>query len=135
MISDKGIIVILSLSISLLILSYSVESAMSMNKIRTNKLEYDEVKPGDLLFIDLNFENLGRHNTKYAAIRVTQEQLGISRKLGPFLGPEIDEMMSRSLYLEIPKDAKPGVYSVRISLSDLEGIRRTRYRDFRVTKE
>jgi len=42
--------------------------------------------------------------------------------------------MSRGLYLEVPDDAEPGVYSVRISLSNLEGIRRTRYRDFRVTE-
>ncbi len=100
--------------------------------IRTNQLVYDEIKAGDLLFVDLSFENIGRENTKYATIRITQPELGISRKLGPFVGPEIDEVMSRGTYLEIPGDAKPGVYTVRISLSDLSGMRRTRHRDFRI---
>lgn len=105
-----------------------------ISKIRTNQLVYDEIKPGDLLFVDLNFENIGRYNTKYATIRVTVPELGISRKLGPFRGPEIDEAMSRGLYLEIPENAKPDVYTARISLSDLKGIRRTRHRDFRIIK-
>ena len=105
-----------------------------IKKIRTNKLVYDEVKPGDLLFVDLQFENIGREDTRYTTIRITQQELGISKKLGPFRGPEANEVMSRGLYLEVPDDAEPGVYSVRISLSNLEGIRRTRYRDFRVTE-
>jgi len=41
--------------------------------------------------------------------------------------------MSMGLYLEIPKDAKAGVYSIRIKLSNMEGINKIRHRDFRVT--
>ncbi len=104
-----------------------------INSIRTNHLVYDEVDAGDILFVDLRFENIGRRNVKYATIRVTVPELGISRKLGPFRGPDIEEAMSRGVMLEIPEYAPAGVYSIRISLSDLSGIRRTRYRDFRVT--
>jgi len=103
-----------------------------IGKIRTNNQAYDNIKAGDLLFVDLRFENIGRKNTKYATIRVTQPELGISRKMGPFRGPDVDDVMSQGTYLEIPKDAEPGVYTVRISLSDLSGIRRTRHRDFRI---
>jgi len=103
-----------------------------IGNIRTNGLVYDELKPGDLLFIDLQFENTGTRRTDEATIRITQSELGISRKLGPFRGPEVQQIMSRGLYLEIPDYAQPGVYTVRISLSDLNGIRRTRHRDFRI---
>ncbi len=103
-----------------------------ISKIRTNNLVYDEIKAGDLFFVNLRFENIGRQNTKYATIRVTIPELGISRMLGPFSGPKIDDVMSKGLYLEIPEDAKPGVYTIRISLSDLNGVRRTRHRDFRI---
>ncbi|MBU1004571.1 MAG: putative Ig domain-containing protein, partial [Nanoarchaeota archaeon] len=106
-----------------------------ISNIRSNYEVYAYVNPGDQLFTDLNFENIGRYNTRYATIRVTQAELGISRKAGPFTGPEIDEAMSHGVILDIPEDAKPGVYSLRISLSDLNGIRRTRYRDFRVVTQ
>ena len=103
-----------------------------ISEIRTNQLVYDEVSPGDLLYVDLNFENIGELDTRYATIRLTQYELGISRKLGPFRGPEADEAMSQGLYIEIPEDAEPGVYTLRITLSDLDGIKRTRHRDFKI---
>jgi len=105
-----------------------------ISQIRTNQLVYDEVQAGDQFFVDLNFENIGRRDTRYATIRITVSELGISRRLGPFSGPEVGEAMSRGLYVEIPKNAAPGVYTVRISLSDYNGIRRTRHRDFRIVK-
>ncbi|MBI2576027.1 hypothetical protein HYV84_02350 [Candidatus Woesearchaeota archaeon] len=103
-----------------------------VGRIRTNQQEYDIIPPGGDLFVDLTFENTGRYNTHDATIRVTVPELGISRKLGPFSGPEIGEEMSHGVVLDIPDDAEPGVYTVRISLSDLHGIRRSRHRDFRV---
>ena len=103
-----------------------------IGSIRTNQLVYDTLNAGDQLFVDLRFENIGRYDTNKATIRITVEELGISRKLGPFSGPDVDDVMSKGLNLDIPKDAEPGVYTVRISLSDLNGIRRTRHRDFRI---
>jgi len=105
-----------------------------ISQIRTNQLVYDEVQAGDQFFVDLNFENIGRRDTRYATIRITVSELGISRRLGPFSGPEVGEAMSRGLYVEIPKNAEPGVYTIRISLSDYNGIRRTRHRDFRIVE-
>jgi len=105
-----------------------------ISKIRTNQLVYDTIKAGDQLFVDLSFENIGKYDTKDATIRITVPELGISRKLGPFSGPDAGDVMSKGLYLDIPEDAKPGVYTVRISLSDLSGIRRTRHRDFRIVE-
>jgi hypothetical protein len=103
-----------------------------ISQIRTNNLVYDEVRPGEQLFVDLNFENTGRRDTDYITLRVTVEELGISRRIGPMRGPDVDEAMIKGLYLDIPTDAKPGVYTARISLSDYSGIRRTRHRDFRI---
>ncbi|MDA1196599.1 MAG: tandem-95 repeat protein [Nanoarchaeota archaeon] len=100
--------------------------------IRTNQAAHSDVRPGEMIFVDLGFENLGRRDTKHATIRVTEYDLGISRKFGPFSGPDVGDAMSNGASIRIPEDARPGVYTLRITLSDTQGIRRVRHREFRI---
>ncbi len=106
--------------------------AININTIRTNNLVYDEVKPGDTIKIDTSFDNWGVYNVKKATIRVTEYELGISRKIGPFKGPKSDKGMLKSVLLIIPEDAKPGVYTLRMTLTTDNQVKRVRHRDFRV---
>jgi len=103
-----------------------------INNIRFNREVLPVVKicEDGQLYVDLQFSNIGRADIKKATIRVTIEGLGISRKLGPFNGPEVEEAMHKGVLLDIPKNAQPGTYTVRITLSDVNGIKRTRHRDF-----
>ena len=106
--------------------------AININTIRTNNLVYDEVKPGDSIRIDTSFDNWGVYNVKKATIRVTEYELGISRKIGPLKGPKSDKGMLKSVLLIIPEDAKPGVYTLRMALTTDNQLKRVRHRDFRV---
>ncbi|HLC96339.1 MAG TPA: PKD domain-containing protein [Candidatus Nanoarchaeia archaeon] len=103
---------------------------LQINNIRFNREVIPTVRAGDQLLVDLQFTNIGRQDISKATIRVTVPELGISRRLGPFTGPETKEMMSRGVLIDIPDDALPGEYTVRMSLSDIDGLRRIRHRDF-----
>ena len=103
-----------------------------VSRVRLNNNEIATVKAGDQVTVSLNFENIGRYNTHYATIRVTIPDLGISRKLGPFTGPQISKEMMKDVVVDIPKDAEAGEYTMRISLSDLNGVRRTKHRTFKI---
>ncbi|MBI2137948.1 hypothetical protein HYU13_00005, partial [Candidatus Woesearchaeota archaeon] len=103
-----------------------------ISRLRMDGQAYEVYQPGDSIFFDLTFENIGRYNTKKGTIRVTIPELGVSRKLGPFSGLEIGEGMGRGVLIEIPANAAEGTYTARISLSDVNGNRRSRHRDFRV---
>jgi hypothetical protein len=103
-----------------------------IENIRMNNQVYELVKPGDDLNLDVSFENMGYYDIKKSSIRATVEGLGISRKIGPFNGPDTSDEMTKMVPLEIPCDAKPGVYTLRMSLFTDGQLKRTRHRDFRV---
>ncbi len=105
---------------------------ININTIRMNNLVYDEVKPGGILKIDTNFDNWGVDDVRKATIRVTEYELGISKKIGPFTGPDSDKGMLKSTSLIIPEDAEPGVYTLRMTLTTDNQVKRVRHRDFRV---
>jgi hypothetical protein len=103
-----------------------------IENIRTNNVVYDFVKPGGNLDVDISFENMGVYDIKKSTIRVTVEELGISMKIGPFNGPDTYDEMLKRIPMVIPCDAKPGVYTMRITLTTDNEIKRVRHRDFRV---
>ena len=106
--------------------------AININTLRMNNLVYDEVKPGDTIKIDTSFNNWGIYDVKKATIRVTEYELGISRKIGLFKGPKSDKSMLKSVHLIIPDDAEPGVYTLRMTLTTDNQVKIVRHRDFRV---
>ena len=93
---------------------------------------YDFVEPGEDLNIDVSFENWGVYDVKKSTIRVTVEELGISRKIGPFDGPDTDGHYLKRVPLEIPANAKEGVYTLRMALTTNNQLKRVRHRDFRI---
>jgi hypothetical protein len=103
-----------------------------INTIRMDSQEYAYVKAGDIMLVDINFEDKGQYDINKASIRITAESLGISKKIGPFDGPGVDEAMHKGILLEIPQDAKPGVYTLRLAIDTDEGMHRIKHRDFRV---
>ena len=53
----------------------------------------------------------------------------MSRKIGPFTGPEVKDVMHKGIMVEIPEYAQPGEYTVRSSIQTDTGLRRTKHRD------
>ncbi|MFH0979027.1 MAG: putative Ig domain-containing protein, partial [Candidatus Woesearchaeota archaeon] len=103
-----------------------------IDTIRMDSEEYALVRAGDQIWVDLNFENMGVTDIKRATIRVTIEAMGISTKIGPFDGPEVNDVMHKGLLLDIPGDTKPGVYTLRVTLTTDDGLQRVRHRDLRI---
>ena len=95
-----------------------------------NRVVYDYVLPGGDLFIDTSFENWGVYDVKKATIRATVYELGISRKLGPFTGPEVKKGMTKTVPLQIPELAPPGVYTLK---AEYVGYKSVLIKDVRVS--
>ncbi|MCF7861488.1 PKD domain-containing protein [Candidatus Woesearchaeota archaeon] len=103
-----------------------------IHTIRMNNEGRPYAHPGDELYVTTGFENIGYRDLKQAQIRVTCYELGISRKIGPFTGPEVDEIQSRGVLLEIPEDAPKGVHACRLELYTDGGLQRIRHREVRI---
>jgi hypothetical protein len=101
-----------------------------VNTIRMDYQEYDVVKAGDQMWVDLNFENTGNCDSERGTIRITIESLGVSRKIGPFDFPARHDTMRKGVVIDIPEDAAPGVYSLRATINTCDGLHRIRHRDF-----
>ncbi len=99
-------------------------------KIKIDRIGFvhDEiVRPGEELQIVVNFKNMGYCEMKSLEIEAFVQGLGIkSRRLGP-MSVNADGELTRDLLLEIPDDARPGFYMVKLELYN-EGLRRVRHR-------
>ena len=107
-------------------------TTIHVSKIRMNGFIIDFVEPGDYLDVDVNFGNIGNNDIKKATIRVSIYGEGgiiVSRKIGPFTGPEVKDVMHKGIMVEIPEYAQPGEYTVRSSIQTDTGLRRTKHRD------
>lgn len=101
-------------------------------KIDTLRMNYEEspvVKAGDQLFIDTNLDNIGKDLDK-VVIRFTVMELGISRSIGPFNDFDTQNDVHKRTILDIPTDAEPGVYNLRMSVTGNDHYSRTIHREF-----
>ena len=85
------------------------------------------VEPGEELIVVVNFRNMGYCEMKRLEIEAFVLDLGIkARRLGP-MSVNADGEITRDLLLEIPEDARPGFYTMRLELYN-EGLGRTKHR-------
>lgn len=102
----------------------SLEDAVKVDKA----MMYDEgVDPGDLAELRVNIENIDGDLDEVKISAVIPE-LGVRTATTNFdLSDSRDE--GRTLVLEIPEWAEPGVYAVRIQISSDEGRHRILHRE------
>ena len=94
-------------------------------------LLYDDVlRPGDTLRVAINFENMKDYKMDNIKVSAIIPDLAVWRSRGPF-SLKSGKEMSTTLELEIPYDAEPGVYDLRVTLNDDE-IRRVKVRQIRI---
>lgn len=115
-----------------------VEFLPENRKLRNGDLFVDrialtsgEILPiGELLSASVLVTNNAEFNFEDVTIRVTVPEMGITKSiLIEDLRSNRDEL--RNLFIEIPNDAKPGEYEVRITISNDE-LRRTIHREITV---
>ncbi|MFH1510130.1 MAG: Ig-like domain-containing protein, partial [Candidatus Woesearchaeota archaeon] len=107
---------------------------LQIQTIRMNNKIYEVTNPGDEIYVDLNFANIGMWDVRKGTIRITVEGLGVSRKIGPFSGPAADQILHKGTIIAIPNDAPEGVYTMRVTINTDDGMHRVRHRDLLVVK-
>jgi len=78
--------------------------------------------------LNLKFDNSGNQDLDNVKISASIFELDVYDEIGPF-DLEEDEQVIKSLVLEIPEDAEPGYYYVRLSVSNNK-VRRVIYKEF-----
>lgn len=94
----------------------------------TVRISNELVKPGEELVINVGLRNEGYKDFDKVKVSAIIYELGISKSVTGF---DIDEqdMASKRLYLEIPEYAPPGIYNLRIVVSN-DQFRRVVNREF-----
>lgn len=111
------------------------ETELSREKIFFNRLDLineDCIKPGDDIEIIVSFTNKGRETMKDARLTANIDELSLMTKVGRF-SVDKDQRITKSLFLEIPRDTQPGWYDLRVSAGD-DFYKRIKFRDFEIKK-
>jgi hypothetical protein len=106
-------------------------------KIETIRMDYQVwpfMLPGDQMFVDINFRNTGTYDVDRSQVRFTLPELGLSRQVGMFDGPDVNEALRRGTIFDLPEGAEPGVYTLRTTVYTEDGAKRTRHREFSVVE-
>ncbi len=101
-----------------------------VNSVRFISDEYLEV--GEELITRAILDNIGEKDLEGISVDILVPDLGLHKTVGPF-DIDADGRTTERLYVEIPKDAKPGEYGARIEISN-EKLHRVVWRTF-VVKE
>jgi hypothetical protein len=93
---------------------------------------YDQ-KAGDIVPFHFTFTNDGDDEMRNVKATVVVQELAVRKAVGPF---DVDQgdTHSETLYFEIPENAAPGLYPVRITLDSEDASRRVIYREIEVTQ-
>ena len=89
------------------------------------------VNAGDTLELYVGTENIAGIDKERVAFNAIIQELGIYETTTEFDLDAGDKEVA-VLYLEIPADTMPGIYNVRITISD-DDVKRIAYRDIIVT--
>lgn len=98
------------------------------SKINIEKIQFDKpvADAGDVITSSVKIENDYEYmNLKNVRVTYYIQKLGMKRSVGPFDVDMFEDVMKR-VYLDIPKNAKPGVYDVRVVLQT-ENTKEVRY--------
>ena len=101
-----------------------------INDVRFISDEYLEIS--EELITNAIMENVGEKDLKDVSVAVMVPDMGVFRTVGPF-DLDADDRQSKNIYIELPQDAAPGEYGVRIEISN-DDIHRTVWRTFVVQK-
>ncbi|MEA3514581.1 MAG: PKD domain-containing protein [Nanoarchaeota archaeon] len=101
---------------------------LSINKLTINN--EDVLKPGDTLRVGIKFENRKDYKMDNIKVSAIISDLGVWRSKGPFTLRAGKDMFV-TLEMDLPYDAEPGVYDLRVALNDNE-IRRLKVRQITI---
>lgn len=98
------------------------DSRWNANGLRINRLTIDKqeiFRPGDIVRIVINFENMEDFDMDYLKISAFIPDLAVWRSLGPY-NLKAGKDMTKIIEMELPTDVEPGLYDLRVALNDNE---------------
>ena len=102
--------------------------------VSTLRIEHEDcLKPGEDMFVWINFKNLGFYDLEGVKIRAVVHSIDSSTMIGP-ISVDAGQEISKVLLMHIDDNAEPGHYYVRFTLYN-DRIRRVLYREFIITKK
>jgi hypothetical protein len=107
-------------------MEYRPKELISLNRLGI--LNDDPLKPGDILGALISFENVAGYDLKDLKLTVGIPLLSEWRIFN-FRDVDEGEEITKYVELEIPEDAEPGYYDLRVSISN-DDFRRTKFREF-----
>lgn len=119
-----------TVSWTITVLSKAPEAETLREQLGINRITFpegDSVSRGNSLPITLHLDNYGDFDLEDVRVTVSNLELGIRSRIGPFDLDEGDEM-SRTVYVDIPTYAQSGWYDLRITVANDE-LHRTKHRD------
>ncbi|MFH1849827.1 MAG: hypothetical protein ABH879_06600 [archaeon] len=97
--------------------AYSPRNNLLLMKVNAYGEDFYTARAGDQLVVGVSLVNTDREDADRTTIRLTIPELGISREIGPFSGPDAGRRSYRMVVLDIPDEATPGLHVLRISVS------------------
>ena len=113
---------------------YSFDDTYSQRKVEVGSIvfiEGDTVDAGESVPVAISFGNEGYIKMNDVHVTMVIPELGVYRKIGPF-DVSSGKVVTRTLSLNVPEYAPPGVYDVRFVISD-DFIRRVKHRELIVS--
>ena len=90
----------------------------------------DRVEAGEELLVLVSFTNKGLYDMDHSKITLIFPELALRSRIGPF-DLDAGESATHLVPLYIPRDVRPGVYTLRATVSN-DGVTRIKHRDVRV---
>ncbi len=111
---------------------YTISAVREHNNIRISKVHVSNefLHPGEVLQVNMDFQNKGNTDFKDVQATVMIYDLGIYRSTGEFNLYE-GSQKSRNLAVQVPYEAPAGVYLVKITASN-DRFHETSYRQIRI---
>lgn len=83
---------------------------------------------GDTIPVTISFKNNGDEKLENLKAAVAIPDLGVRASVGPIQDVSVGKRISKTVYIELPEDAQPGLYYARITI-DAGSLHRVKHRD------
>ncbi len=105
---------------------------IKVNFLRLENEESPKVLPGSQMFVDIGLENIGSESVEKLSVRFTIMELDVSRTIGPIYGFDDGDKIVKSVFLDIPNNAYPGSYTLRVEIRADDKVKRVIHREFTI---
>ncbi len=90
-----------------------------------------DAQAGDVVPVTISFKNNGDEKLENLKAAVAIPDLGVKASVGPMEDLPVGKRVSKTVYIELPEDAKEGMYYARITI-DSGSLHRVKHRDVEV---